>query len=250
MTARILSIAGLDPSAGAGITADVRVVQVLGGEAAAVPTCLTVQNRRRFERVESVDAAWLRDALQAAVDDAPLGAIKVGMLPDVDILRVVAALVEAMADVPVVVDPVLSATAGGFDPGSALAVALRDELLPLVTVATPNGAEAEALGGPDLVRSRCALLVTGGDAEGGLVVDRLYDAERVVEIEHPRIARRAPVHGTGCALSTAVAFYLAGGADLEIACRAGVEDVRRFIGETPDDAGAVPVALRIVSEGG
>lgn len=246
MQVRILTIAGLDPCAGAGMTADVRLVHQKGGDVAAVPTCLTVQNRKAFLRAEPVPESWLHDALGAVFDDGPVHAIKVGMVADAATAAAVAGAL-AGRGLPVVVDPVLSATVGGYDPDGAVAGAIREHLLPAADIATPNAKELTALGAvAELVQS-CAILETGGDGASDEVVDRLHVVgEDVHEFANPRLPRSTPIHGTGCALSTLIAFYLGGGAPLPIACEAAIQDVRRCIAATPEADGGGAAPLRVV----
>ncbi len=243
--ARVLTIAGLDPCAGAGLTADVRVVQTRGGEVASVATCLTVQNRHGFVRAEPVGDAWLREAIDAVFSDGPVDAVKIGMIAAASSVDVLASAL-ASHDVPVVIDPVMSSTAPGWDGDGEFAQNLRDELLPLAAVITPNQRELAELGAIEDLTPRCAVLVTGGDAAGDDVLDVLHEGGDVVEFRNPRVTRAAPVHGTGCALSTLVAFYLGGGADVRVACGAAIQDVRHCIAATPDADDGTVVPLRVV----
>jgi hydroxymethylpyrimidine/phosphomethylpyrimidine kinase len=246
---RVLAIGGLDPSGGAGITADVRVIQRLGGEALAVATCLTVQNRWRFERAEPVDARLLRAMLDAVAADGPVDSIKTGLFAAAESIRAVAGwLAEVARDTPVVVDPVLSSTMPGFGGEPACAAALRDGLAPLATLITPNLDELERLtraGARELVAAGCrGVLVKDGHGAGPIVADRLVtlDGERV--FAHPRQAR-GPVHGTGCALATAIAVELGRGADLVSACATGVDHMGEWLERTPTPPIGAAAALRI-----
>lgn len=245
MHVRVLTIAGLDPCAGAGMTADVRMIHARGGDVAALASCLTVQNRHGFVRAEPVDGAWLADSIAAVFDDGPVDAVKVGMVVDPATVDTIAAAL-GHRGVPIVVDPVFSATVEGYDAHAELPERLRDELLPMTTVVTPNQRELARLGSIEDLLERSSVLVTGGDAGGDEVVDVLHTKDGVHEFRAPRVQRTMAVHGTGCALSTVIAFYLGGGAPLEIACSTAIDDVRRCIEATPDEGSGTVVPLRVV----
>src|SRR5262245_59272621 len=127
---RVLVIGGLDPSGGAGITADAHAVAACGGFPLAVASCLTVQNRHGFRRVEPVAPNLLAAMLDAAADDGQLRAIKIGMVATPAVAVALGRWLAARRaeGVPVVVDPVLSATAGGYAVAAALVAALREHL--------------------------------------------------------------------------------------------------------------------------
>ena len=147
---------------------------------------------------------------------------------------------------PIVVDPVFSATAQGYDAAEQIPERLRDELLPMATVVTPNQRELARLGTVEDLLERCAVLVTGGDAGGTDVVDVLHTSDGTREFRFERLPHETPIHGTGCALSTVIAFYLGGGAPLEVACGAAIEDVRNCIAATPEEGAGAVVPLRVV----
>lgn len=216
---QLLVLGGLDPGGGAGITADAVVAAQHGVHALPVAVALTVQNRRGFTSCREVPRATWQAALAAAVADGDVHAIKVGLLGDAEVAAAVGAALAALRlAVPIVVDPVLSATAGGYAPAEAAAGALVEHVLPLATVVTPNAHEARVLFGDDVRRafaSGCrAVLRKDGHGEGAFATDVLLEADGA---EH-RFARRrlpvGPVHGTGCALATALACRLAAGRSL------------------------------------
>ncbi|MBL8748881.1 MAG: bifunctional hydroxymethylpyrimidine kinase/phosphomethylpyrimidine kinase [Planctomycetes bacterium] len=223
---RILLLGGVDPCGGAGITADAVVASLHGVEPLPVALVLTVQNRRAFTSWSPVrDADW-RAAFAAACADGDVHAIKTGLLGSAASVAAVAdALAPFRGKVPIVVDPVFGATAGGHAATEDVVAACRERLVPLATVLTPNVPEARALFGED-VRSALALgagavLHKGGHAEGEFATDVLHTAAA-----ERRFARRrlpvGPVHGTGCALATSLACWLAHGADAALASqRAG-----------------------------
>lgn len=225
------SLAGSDPSGGAGIQADLKTFCAMGCYGAAAPTALTVQSTRGVERVVPLDAALVYEQGRAVMDDLRPDAVKVGMLGTAAVADAVARLLERWRPAAVVVDPVLVSSSGrrlldadGLD-------VLLGRLAPLCTVLTPNLPELEVLaGGRDEAaatrlgaRCGCAVLVKGGHREGA-PVDVLYGAGRPVVYGGTRIAT-ANTHGTGCTLSSAVAARLALGDTLPEA----VGEAKRYV---------------------
>ncbi|MBK8978562.1 MAG: bifunctional hydroxymethylpyrimidine kinase/phosphomethylpyrimidine kinase [Planctomycetes bacterium] len=248
---RVLSIAGLDPCGGAGLVADTRAIVALGGFALAVPTCTTVQNRHGFAGARATSPADLVAMLDAVAADGPLDAIKTGLFVDPATVAAVAAYVDRLpAGIPLVVDPVLSATAGGSSELLAqCAAALLRHLVPRATVVTPNLPELARLSAGDpqplLDRGAQAVLVKGGHGAGDEAVDVLHLRTGAVERSvRPRL-HRGPVHGTGCALSAALAALLASGADVPTAARTAGDLLARWLAATPHGRGALPEPLRI-----
>ena len=239
---RVLLLGGLDPCGGAGITADATVVAVHGAQPLPIAIALTVQNRHGFRRLDVVPAATWRLALDAAFADGDVHAVKVGLLGSTAAVATVAAsLLPLRGRVPIIVDPVLSATAGGFDPPAALAAAYRSHLLPLATVLTPNRPEAQAIydARPEIaLATGCAfVLEKGGHGTGACVEDRLFWASGEQCYRRSRLVV-GPVHGTGCAFASALATWLAQGLDVPSACaRAGewLAGLLGVLGPTPAD---------------
>lgn len=250
---RILSIAGLDPCGGAGLLADARAITACGGMALGVLACTTVQNRHGLVSATPAAVADLRAALDAVRGDGPLHAVKTGLLLDPAVVAVVAAwLGEFEERPPLVVDPVLSITAGGGDAAGIArwARALRDELVPLGAILTPNQPELDLLvrgGDPRalLREGATAVLITGGHGhDSDHAVDVLHDGGGVVDFRRP-LLQRGPVHGTGCALSAALATCLGHGLDLRAAVNAAGDDVAAWLRLTPDDGSGLPEPLAI-----
>lgn len=223
MRLRILVVGGLDPCGGAGVTADARVLELFECHALTVASCLTVQSRAGFVRAEAVATPTLVDALGVAIDDGPLHAVKIGLIAEAaqlaDICRCLTPL-----GVPVLVDPVLSATAGGFDAPPDLAAAYRAAASELGAVLTPNQPELDLLapsgGVAELLAAGCtAVVVKGGHGGDDEIVDAVHTSQGVTLVRHPR-ARCGPVHGTGCAFGAATAAGLARGADVLVAATA------------------------------
>ena len=232
---RVLSIAGSDPSGGAGVQADLRTFAALGVDAGAVIAVLTAQNAREVLGVLAVPADFITLQLDAVFAEGDIAAVKVGMLGDAPAVQAVAAALRVHRPRSVVVDPVLRSTSGTVLLAPPAVEVLRRELLSLATVVTPNAAEAGALlerATPATVREMreaadalCALgvswvLVTGGHvAAGADCVDVLAGTSGIHELRTPRIPG-ADRHGTGCVLSSAIAAFLARGWDVPCACAA------------------------------
>ena len=230
----VLVIAGFDPSGGAGVLRDVATLQDLGVRARAVVAALTAQDEDHFDGFVAVDPAFLRRQIDA-ITRAPFAAVKIGMLGTVANADAVAKFlwgVRARAGgLPVVVDPVLRASAGGLLTDDAALGALRSHLLPLATVLTPNLPEAEALTGSPIrsladmreaaVRLRAggcrAVVIKGGHGAGDRVADVLVDDHAVHVIERDRLP--GGIHGSGCRFSSAIAAHLALGRSIEEAVR-------------------------------
>ena len=222
MTARVLLLGGIDPGGGAGITADATVVSAHGLQPLPIAVVLTAQNRHRFREQFAIPEHQWRAALEAALGDGPVHAVKIGLLGSAEVVAAVAAALQPLAArMPIVVDPVLSATAGGFAAPAAVAAAYREHLLPLAALLTPNSPELEAIAGGDLdavLATGCgAVLHKGGHGAGDSAEDVLYRSIGVLRFRRPRLGV-GPVHGTGCALASAIAARLAAGQALAEAC--------------------------------
>ncbi len=243
----ILVIAGLDPTAGAGLLADVRVAAMHGVRAVGVSTAATVQDTNGVRAVEPAAPSVVKAQLRALLDDVSIDAVKIGMLGDASIARVVADAL-ATVDVPAIWDPVMMPSLGGVpllrgDVRDALAA-----LLPIVRVMTPNLSEVEALSGvtitdlPGMRQAATALRAAGARAvliKGGHLAppadatDLLDDDGFVVTLGGTRLPV-GPVHGTGCVLSAALACGMAEGQTLQQAAAAAktfvTERLRATIG--------------------
>src|SRR5262245_8657059 len=195
----VLTIAGSDPSGGAGIQADLKTFATLGAFGAAVVTALTAQNTAGVQGIEGVSPAFVVRQLDAVLDDLDVRALKTGMLGRAAVVEAVAARLGARPAVPLVVDPVLVATAGQPLTESQALEPLRARLLPLAALVTPNLAEAEALTGrrvstrPEMHEAARALVGLGARAalvKGGhlpdAAVDVLYDGAGFRELAAPR----------------------------------------------------------------
>lgn len=230
---RVLSIAGSDPSGGAGIQADLKSIAANGGYGMAAITALTAQNTQGVRAVHFPPPAFLRSQLDAVSDDVQLDAVKIGMLGDAAVIDTVREWLTRTRPPIVVLDPVMIATSGDRLLASGAEAALR-ELLPLADVVTPNLPELAVLVGAEPAASwdealeqagrlagdaEVLVLVKGGHLGGASSPDALVGAEGViVQIDAPRIAR-AGTHGTGCSLSSALATRYAATGDWTQALR-------------------------------
>ena len=240
----MLSIAGSDPSGGAGVQADLKTATALGAYGAAVITSLTVQNTRGVAGIHEVPAGFVADQARAVLDDLDVGAIKIGMLATAEIADAVGLVLAEHPEIPVVLDPVMVATSGDRLVTAETTAVIIEKLLPAATLVTPNLGEAGTLLDTDppktpdemvtaairLGELGCsAALVKGGHLKGGLtgqlsgrhqvLVDVLADAEGIELIKGPLIDT-FNTHGTGCTLSSAIASRLALGDQLRDAVRA------------------------------
>ncbi|HVV94190.1 MAG TPA: bifunctional hydroxymethylpyrimidine kinase/phosphomethylpyrimidine kinase [Hyphomicrobiales bacterium] len=229
-----LSIAGSDPSGGAGIQADLKTFAALGVYGAAIPVALTAQNTLGVQGVHPVPAGFVAAQLSSVFDDLAVDAVKTGMLADADIVGEVAAALAARRVRSLVVDPVMVASSGDRLLGEDAIARLRDGLFPLATVVTPNLPEAAALLGEPaaadegmmLTQGRRllslgprAVLMKGGHGAGPEAVDILVTAEGHRRYVASRVATNN-THGTGCTLSAAIAAGLARSLPLEDAVAA------------------------------
>ena len=247
----VLTIAGSDSGAGAGIQADARAIQALGGFACTAITAVTAQNTCGVRHWEPVTPALLAAQIDAVLSDLPVAALKTGLLPGAGAVRAVAAALADHPRRPLVIDPVIGSTSGTRFLEAAGLRALRRHLFPLATLLTPNWPEAAALTGRPVTNDHeaeaaartladeadCAVLLKGGhgpDAKrctdllvmpGGAAVLR-YSASRIETVN---------THGTGCTLSAAITAGLAKGKALPEAVtaarallRAGLQRDRRL----------------------
>ncbi|MGQ7311357.1 bifunctional hydroxymethylpyrimidine kinase/phosphomethylpyrimidine kinase [Microbacterium arabinogalactanolyticum] len=221
---RVLSIAGSDPSGGAGIQADLKSIAANGGYGMAAITALTAQNTQGVRAVHVPPAEFLRDQLDAISDDVVIDAVKIGMLATTDVIRVVAGWLDTVRPPIVVIDPVMVATSGDRLLDAEAEQALGD-LLRRADVVTPNLSELGVLTGREVSCWEDALaaasvlsaaidaqvLVKGGHLDGADAPDALVGRGPIVEFPGARIGT-GNTHGTGCSLSSALATRLARGA--------------------------------------
>lgn len=207
----VLAIAGLDPIGGAGLLADIRTCQRVGVYGMGVATAITAQNTYEVRRVYEATEQMLRDQLCAVLDDKMPDAVKIGMLPTVKSVEVVADIIKKYELKNVVADPVMISSSGTplLDDIDAGIRARLELLFPLCTLVTPNIPEATALRIADFPTTYARLIKGGHGADPLVSEDVLISAAGQCEVfSSPRITCRN-THGTGCVLSSAIASYLA-----------------------------------------
>ena len=219
----MLSVAGSDSGGGAGIQADIKAITAMGAFAATAVTALTAQNTRGVHGVVAVEPTFIVQQIEVVLSDIGADALKTGMLHSAEVISAVAGAFKSHATgVPLVVDPVMVAKGGHRLLLGSAEAALREILLPMSALLTPNLPEAEVLAGfpvrveADMKRAAetlaalgaRAVLMKGGHLEGDRVVDLLFHDGRFERYEDARIASRN-THGTGCTLASAIAAGLA-----------------------------------------
>ncbi|HEX4260619.1 MAG TPA: bifunctional hydroxymethylpyrimidine kinase/phosphomethylpyrimidine kinase [Acetobacteraceae bacterium] len=244
---RVLAIAGSDSGGGAGVQADIKTIEALGGYAATAITAVTAQNTLGVQGIVGLSPDFIRLQIAAVLDDLGADAIKTGMLVDAATIEAVCVALAARPRPPLVLDPVMVAKGGArlLDP-DAVAM-LKRRLVPFATLLTPNLPEAEALTGlpiadPAAMKHAAEVLLTlgagavllkGGHLPGEIVTDLLATEEHgLLRLSGPRIATRH-THGTGCTLASAVATGLAQGMALADAVRRAHRFVRAAIAAAP-----------------
>lgn len=247
MKGRVLIIAGSDSGGGAGIQADIKAVTAMGGFAATAITALTAQNTLGVHGVVPVDPAFIARQIEVVLTDIGADALKTGMLHSAEVIATVADSLHRHAPgVPLVVDPVMVAKGGHRLLLNEAEAALRDRLLPIAALLTPNLPEAEVLAGfpvrveADMARAAekllsygaKAVLMKGGHLEGNKVVDLLFADGKVERWEDARIESRS-THGTGCTLASAITAGLAQKMSLREAVDRARTYVRRAIETAP-----------------
>jgi hydroxymethylpyrimidine/phosphomethylpyrimidine kinase len=241
-----LTIAGSDSGGGAGIQADLKTFQQFGVYGTSVIVALTAQNTRGVRAVESVPEAMVAAQLTALAEDLPPDALKTGMLAEAALVRLVAKAIRENGWQPLVVDPVMVATSGQRLLTTEAEDVIRESLVPLAALVTPNLDEAAMLtgrvvhdvatmerAGETLVRfGAAAALVKGGHLTGDTVTDILVTPDGVRRFTRPRIPTGS-THGTGCTLSAAITAGLALSRPLETAVADALDFVHRAIARAP-----------------
>lgn len=219
----VMSIAGVDPSAGAGVFADIKTFQALGVYGCGIITALTAQNPHNVFSISPVNENYVCEQIDAVLDAYDVSYIKTGMLYSEEIIKLISEKITEY-DLKAVVDPVMVATSGGDLTKNDLANALNKYLLPKSILTTPNIEEAEKLTGlkinskEDAVMATekipCNSLITGGHLDG--INTMRIDGE--ITIEKQELLESDNLHGTGCNLSSAIVAYLEKGNDIKTSC--------------------------------
>ena len=241
-----LSIAGSDCSGGAGIQADIKTMTMNGVYAMSVITALTAQNTTSVSAIMEVTPDFLREQLRMVFTDIYPDAVKIGMVPNAELMEAIVQECSYYKVKNIVVDPVMVATSGSSLMESEAVSTLRKKLLPIATLVTPNIPEAEVLSGlsinseEDMVIAAkllgeehgCAVLLKGGhcinDANDLLYVEGKMQWFCGKRIENPN------THGTGCTLSSAIASNLAKGYNLEISVQKAKDYISGALGAMLD----------------
>lgn len=222
MIPNVLSIAGSDPSGGAGIQADLKAISALGAYGMAVITALTAQNTQGVRSFQTVEPAFVAEQIDAIFADVRVDAVKIGMVATAGIATAIAERLRRHAARNIVLDPVMVAKSGHHLLHEDAVAALREQLVPLASVITPNLPEAGVLldaAAPttladmhNAVRALHGLgpqwvLLKGGHLSSEDSTDLLFDGNMVTELSGRRIVTRN-THGTGCTLSSSIAALL------------------------------------------
>jgi hydroxymethylpyrimidine/phosphomethylpyrimidine kinase len=241
-----LTVAGSDSGGGAGIQADLKTFHQFGVFGTSVIVALTAQNTLGVDAVETVPEAMVAAQLAALAADLPPAALKTGMLADASLVRLVAKTIREHGWRPLVVDPVMVSTSGHRLLSPEAEDVVRESLLPLAALVTPNLDEAAILTGRAVHDERSmeeagrsllsfgagAALVKGGHLAGEEIIDLLITPEGTRLFRRPRIVTTS-THGTGCTLSAAITAGLALGRVLEAAVADGLDYVHRAISAAP-----------------
>ena len=234
----VLTVAGSDSCGGAGIQADLNTFAAFGVYGASVITAVTARNTLAIEAVEPVSDHMIVAQMESVLEDLPVSAIKIGMLPSVPAIAILGEFLKQQRTVPTVVDPVVIEPEGSRLTGETALEAIQNHLFPLATLITPNLEEARVLTGMTignmqqmedaagelLERGSSAVFLKGGRFGGEEITDILLTRDGIVRYTHPAFESR--FHGTGCALSSAVAAGLALGRPLTEAVQDGVDYVQ------------------------
>src|SRR5512137_1048862 len=234
----IATIAGVDPSGGAGVLADVKAISALRGYACAVIAALTAQNTTAVTGVHAVPADFVRLQIDTLFADVRIDAVKIGMVGAAPVIVTVADRLRHWKPPHVVLDPVMVAKSGDAMLAKEAVGALVESLLPQATVVTPNLPEAgvlleqrapetlrEMYRAAERLRERMAhdgvrwVYLKGGHLPAGDATDLLHDGDRMIELASPRVDTKN-THGTGCTLSAALAALLPQSPDVPTAARA------------------------------
>lgn len=216
----VMSIAGVDPSGGAGVYADLKTFQTIGVYGTGIVTALTAQNPYRFFSTLPINENYIEEQIDSVMESYDIEFIKTGMLYSPEIIKLVAKKVKEY-DLKAVVDPVMVATSGGDLTKEDIADAFNEYLLPHAVLTTPNVSEAEKLTGfeiktkDDAINASkkivCDSLITGGHLDGNNIININCN----VSVEKQELIETENLHGTGCNLSSAIVAYLAKNNDLK-----------------------------------
>lgn len=216
----VMTFAGTDPSGGAGMQADIETLSSMGCHVTPVVTAVTVQDTQQLFHFQPVDGALVIEQARAALEDIPVSAFKIGMIGSAENAEAIQSILLDYPDVPVVLDPLITAGGGGSLADDELIDAMINLLFPLATVLTPNSEEARAFAPEADTLDACAqellelgskyILITGTHESTPNVINNLYSESQLVEsYTWDRLA--GMFHGSGCTLAAAIAGLLSQG---------------------------------------
>ncbi len=236
---KILSIAGSDPTGGAGIQADIKAITMLGGYAATALTSITVQDTCKLYESFDLPADLVTKQIEVVINDLGIDVIKTGMLANEEIITAVSKILHKHNNIPAVIDPVMISTSEGKLITDAGFLALKEKLLPQAYLFTPNLIEAKALldmniedledmknAGKKLLKMGAKnILLKGGHLSTETIYDVLFFTDGKIEIFESAKIITNHTHGTGCSLASSIACLLGKGYALSFA----VDTARKYI---------------------
>jgi hydroxymethylpyrimidine/phosphomethylpyrimidine kinase len=231
----VLVMAGHDPGGGAGIQADIEAITRNGCRATSVITCLTVQNTSEFRKSIPLDPLNFQEQVDMILNDMKINSCKIGLITDLGIISAIEKVLIKLKDIPVVLDPVISAGTGQKIITEDIQLHIHDKLIPFASIITPNSMEARALTGKDdldatgseLITRGCkAVLITGTHERSEKIINTLYINNETIRYEWQRLSGK--YHGSGCTLSSTIAARLALGEDI----RQAVESAQEYTWQT------------------
>ena len=216
-----LSIAGFDPSGGAGIQADLKAFNSLGVHGTTVVTCITVQNTQRVTDIYKIPLNIIKKQFDILIEDIKIDAVKTGMLYNLEIVKCISKKIKKHK-LKVIVDPVIAATSGDALSDKNFVNSMKKELLPYTYMITPNIHEAQVLSKKKIltledVKKACTIihkmgpqyvLITGGHLNGDYALDVIYNGKEYAVFSLPKISDKI-IHGSGCTFSSLITGFLA-----------------------------------------
>lgn len=223
----VLSFAANDPTGGAGLQADLLTIASLGCHPLSIMTAITVQDTTGVESIFPLDPDWVEDQARMVLEDMPVHAFKIGLLGSVEIIAAIAEIISDYPHIPLVLDPILTSGRGDELANEEMIDAMRELLLPQVTILTPNSLEARHLALQENDSSKTKLdlnlcaqrlldmgceyaLITGTHENTVQVTNTLFSTEGIVRSDHWQRLEHT-YHGSGCTLASAIAACLANG---------------------------------------
>jgi len=224
----VLVLSGLDPCGGAGISADIETINQFGVTPLPIVTTLTVQNTQSVKLAQAVDEKLIAEQFNHLKEDVDFSVVKIGLLSSNAQIQTIASLLKTCETAAVVLDPIVSSSTGQQLLEDQALKTLKQDLLPMVTVLTPNVAELKALS--SMVDEQKAIeslpcewvLLTTTDTSKDEIEHRLYHHGQCIE-RFTYVKLPGQYHGSGCTLSSAIGALLASGVDVDIACKRALD---------------------------